>query len=173
MNTDKIIASSAMIISICALSVSIWQGMVAREHNRLSVKPNLLITPYLEGHGGKNGIYLSNDGLGPGIITHASITINNKDYDLSKNPWPAVFNDINIKSDCFALSWAPSGATLKASEEKALIQTTRAELDGCYFETKKLITDYKIKINIDYKSIYNEYDHTSSIASLRKSDFDF
>lgn len=41
----------------------------AQKHNRVSVAPLLQLTPYAEGKTGKNGIYLSNVGLGPAVIT--------------------------------------------------------------------------------------------------------
>lgn len=56
-------AALALPISILA-AVFTWQQLeIGREHNRLSVAPILHITPYLEGIGGKNGFYMTNEGL--------------------------------------------------------------------------------------------------------------
>lgn len=47
------------------LSISEWQFKDTREHNKLSVKPIINITPYIEAEGGRYGVYVSNQGLGP------------------------------------------------------------------------------------------------------------
>ena len=137
MSSDKIVSFCAIVISVIALFVSIWQGVLTREHNKLSVKPNFLIAPVLEGKGGKNGIYLSNAGLGPGIISDAKLIINDEEFDFKKNPWLDVFKKINVKPICFSTSWFPAGSALKSSEEVPLISMTRADLAACYMEVIK------------------------------------
>lgn len=58
----------AIFISTLALIITFWQGYVTRKHNMLSVRP------YLGGHAtwGEGGVYVlkvTNDGLGPAVIT--------------------------------------------------------------------------------------------------------
>jgi hypothetical protein len=62
---QTISATLAVLISIIAAVFAWKQVEISRTHNQLSVMPILQITPYLEGKGGRNGLYLSNDGLGP------------------------------------------------------------------------------------------------------------
>ncbi|WP_425327385.1 hypothetical protein [Pseudomonas nitroreducens] len=61
----------AIAISILALISTFWQGHLSRVHNKLSVRPQL------EGHSqwdGRNySLEVRNDGLGPAIITDASV----------------------------------------------------------------------------------------------------
>jgi hypothetical protein len=71
---DPHIASIALIISIGALIVSSWQYSAQIEHNKLSVKPHMAVTYILEsGKRERNGIYVSNPGLGPAIIKTVSV----------------------------------------------------------------------------------------------------
>lgn len=173
MKTEKIVGACAIFISVLALMVSIWQGMVAREHNRLSVTPKLISTPQLEGKGGKNGIYLSNVGLGPAFIQKAYLRVNGKQYNLGANPWPHALEEVGLKSLCFATSWLPSGAALKSQEEVALIAVTRADLGACYLEAMKLISSNEISINIIYESMYGVSGEVNSDVSLGRNDFNF
>lgn len=173
LNTDRILSLSAILISAVALIVAIWQGAVSREHNRLSVKPNILLVPVLEGKGGKNGIYITNAGLGPGIIKRAILKINDTEFDLTKNTWPEILKQIGIKPICFSQSWLPVGSTIMAAEEVALIKVTREELGACYLEAVKLITKRSIKITIHYLSMYKEDFTYSGSTVLDKDDFNF
>ena len=173
MSSDKILSVCAIIISVIALFVSIWQGVVTREHNKLSVKPNFLVAPILQGKGGKNGIYLSNAGLGPGIISEAKLVINDEEFDLKKNSWPEVLKKINIKPICFSTSWLPAGSALKSSKEVPLISITRGDLGACYIEVMKLIVNNDLKIKINYSSMYGEQDVILTNVSMEKDDFNF
>ena len=77
MNTSDYIALAASIIAMSALGVSIWQGYLARRHNILSVKPILQFT---RNHLGKWVISLTNDGLGPALITRFTIEFYGQNY---------------------------------------------------------------------------------------------
>ena len=173
MKSEKIVNFCAILVSVIALTVSIWQGVVTREHNRLSVKPNFLVTPMLEGKGGKNGIYISNAGLGPGIITGAKLIVNNEEFDFKKNVWPDILIKLGVAPICFATSWLPNESALMASEEKSLISITRADLGACYLEVIKLVVKNKINVEVRYKSMYGEVDILSASATISKDDFNF
>ncbi len=173
MVTDRILSISAISISALALIVALWQGVVSREHNRLSVKPTILVASALEGKGGKNGIYISNAGLGPGIINKAILIVNNLEFDLTKNSWPTILKQIGLQPICFSQSWLPVGSTIIASEEVALIKVTRADLGACYLEAVKLVSKNSVEIKIEYESMYGEVFLYSNIATLGKDDFNF
>lgn len=60
-SSGTLLSLAAVVISITAASISFWQLDLMREHNRLSVRPYLMITPHLTAE--KSGLYLSNEGL--------------------------------------------------------------------------------------------------------------
>jgi hypothetical protein len=76
MNTETIISLAAAIISLCAISISIWQGYLMRKHNRISVKPILSFGAKLKSASGKNKIIMSNNGLGTAILKELRIFVN-------------------------------------------------------------------------------------------------
>ena len=61
-------ARAAIVIAICAMLTSVWQGYEIRKHNRLSTKP-IIIYEWEAKEGQKSGIYIQNNGLGPAILT--------------------------------------------------------------------------------------------------------
>ena len=74
---DRITAVSGIFIALCALFISVWQGYLSREHNRLSVMPQLAIN--LDWHfENKSGLFVYNQGLGPARIKRVSIFLDGK-----------------------------------------------------------------------------------------------
>lgn len=59
---------AAIIVAICAVAISVWQGYETRKHNRLSTKPIILYEWEVK-EGQKSGIYIQNNGLGPAVLT--------------------------------------------------------------------------------------------------------
>lgn len=75
----EIIAISSVVIAVCALGISIWQGYIARQHNKLSVVPMLHVD--VDQTEGKDIEIVSvNNGVGPAIITHFRIYCDNVAY---------------------------------------------------------------------------------------------
>jgi len=72
----------AGIVGICALAVSIWQGMVTSRNVRLSVQPYLSIVGNWAINDKYFGIYIGNKGIGPAKITSIKILYQGKWYDF-------------------------------------------------------------------------------------------
>ena len=77
----------ALFIALVALVVAIWQGVVMRRHNRLSVKPHLYFSIHSVS-GEPAGLRVTNGGLGPAIIKSFSLGVDNKWIDdTEKGGW--------------------------------------------------------------------------------------
>jgi len=157
------VASIALIVSLGALIVSSWQYSSQIEHNRLSVRPNVVVTYILEG--GKkerNGIYMANPGLGPAIIKAVSVDVGGKSYDATdKRVWRNVFRDLAIVPGCFRQGWVESGNTLKSGEEWGLLTMTHADPPvvgehACPIELLKFLKAEGLKVRVQYESMYGE-----------------
>lgn len=68
---EVIIAAASCVIALIALVVAIWQGVVMRRHNRMTVTPHLRIDSRLGAV--PIVISLSNRGVGPAVVTEVSI----------------------------------------------------------------------------------------------------
>lgn len=62
-----------LLISVCAISLTIFQAAASRRHTRLSVQPRVDWRLLQEGSTGEVSISLVNSGFGPAIITHSAI----------------------------------------------------------------------------------------------------
>lgn len=76
MNADDwavITGISTAVIALCALGLSIWQGVEARKHNRLSVRPHLTTWTHSDAEKGFYVVELINNGIGPAVIEEFSV----------------------------------------------------------------------------------------------------
>lgn len=63
----------ALVVSVCALGLTVWQGVVTRKHNKLSVRPAITSTRVSRSKNDGTpvsvlNLHLINQGLGPAFI---------------------------------------------------------------------------------------------------------
>lgn len=64
-----------LLISICAISLTVFQAMHARRHTRLSVQPRLEMRITMDTESGTFALSLANVGFGPGILRDVAFVI--------------------------------------------------------------------------------------------------
>jgi len=166
---EQVVAVLAFLISIVALFFAWKQVEISQEHNRLSVTPMLKVTPYAEGKPGRNGIYLTNVGLGPAIIKEFSVRTGNVVASgLESAQWSEILTAAGINPHCFALAWPRADEAIKAGDELLLLSVTKAEgFDICLAELLKLIGGQGVNISIRYESFYGESRHVSESSQIK------
>jgi hypothetical protein len=166
--TARLLTTTLPLLISAAAAVFAWQQVeVGKDHNRRSVRPVLQITPYAEGKGGRNGIYISNDGLGPAILKGFAVGFNGHLTEKSElDRWASVLQAHGLDALCFATAWPLSGTVLKAGVEIPLLRVTSAQgRDDCVLQIVQLISDRPLGIQVEYESIYAE--PFRAIASTR------
>jgi hypothetical protein len=168
-NSEIVVSISGLFVSLCALALTVYQAILARNHNKLSVKPS--IATFLRTFSNQNLVYeasLVNAGLGPAFIKTYEILLDGNCIEASEphevhTAIKAAFPQYNfIDLECYY------GLLRKkhvlAPNEKSLIAkivispTTASNVD----ELRRL------QIRIVYESAYGEvqtYDsrhHSSS-----------
>ena len=81
MNADDwqvVTGISSAVIALCALGFSIWQGILARKHNRLSFRPHLTTWTHSDAEKGFYTVDLINNGIGPAVIEEFSVKVDGK-----------------------------------------------------------------------------------------------
>lgn len=73
MKTENIIAASSALVACLALGLTIWQGSLTRRHNRLSVRPHLVVETSSDDF--EYEVRLTNNGLGPAVIKRIDVTV--------------------------------------------------------------------------------------------------
>ena len=150
----------SLAVSILTLFYLIAQVDLSREHNRNSVQPYLYFYTVATGNN-KDGIYFSNEGLGPALITE--ISINGKRYpDLKNSDWRMITKEAGLTYDCFAFGALKEKVAVRAgAEDGPLIVLSKATNlpPTCYMES--LVLQEKIILKVKYTSIYKESEETA------------
>ena len=180
--TANLITSiAAATIACIALFVSIWQGYLTRQHNRLSVEPILHFTsgslPHVENKSTFTYIIsLANDGLGPAVIN--SININYKGELISAEKYRIHESSlIPLAADMATYQQVVrreiNGKAIGI--ESIILPNNSIELLNYKFieedniKRENIITNlYDIDIKVTYTSIYKNKFRTISLISKGK-----
>lgn len=154
---EQLISLAALVVAIGALCVSLWQLSVARQHNVLSVRPFLLVTPHFAGSGEKNGLYLTNEGIGLGIITSMSVIVSGKVYaGLGTSQWPTILRSMNLNPLCFSMGWPTKLAALSPGKEIQILGASKKPSAGCELAMINFLMRKDVSIVLHYTSLYHE-----------------
>src|SRR3990167_560763 len=104
-NWQFITGISTIVIAVCALAFSIWQGMQTRKHNKLSVRPHL--TAWVKRDAVKRfySIELINNGIGPALIEEFLIKVDDKviagkGIEQINKVWDMIFPNFRFNHVC-------------------------------------------------------------------------
>jgi len=140
---------TALIVSVFAIGLSLWQGFISREHNKLSLAPYLQVSPKLVG-GKESGLYIENAGTGTAFIKSVNINVDGKTFDLTKNSWSDLFEYIKVNPICYKKRWLKVGSAIRAGNEVVLISMTDADLPLCVLSAIKFLTTPEMRLSISY-----------------------
>ena len=129
---------AALVVAVCALVVTVWQGVVTRKHNRLSVTP--VLTLYRREIDGV--ITVKNNGIGPALIISQEVYFRGEplEEESFQKAIPHFIDSGHLLP----------GAAIAPGDEVMLFKSA-AYLDGSHMEVLQ-----ELRFRITYKSIYNE-----------------
>lgn len=163
--SEKLFSALALIISIFALFVSVWQGVDSRAFNKLSVKPHLQVNPRLTDYA-NSGLFLENSGTETAFIEAIVLSVDGKVFDIINEGSLAFYEYIKAKPNCYRESWPRKGAAIQSGREFPLVQVTRAEVGVCDLEVVRLLTVPDVTMKIKYITPYGELLEMSEVFSL-------
>ena len=129
---------AALVVAVCALAVTVWQGVVTRKHNRLSVTP--VLTLYRREIDGI--ITVKNNGIGPALIISQEVYF--KGEPLEEESFQKAIPNLVDSGHLLP------GAAIAPGDEVMLFKSA-AYVDGSHMEVLQ-----ELRFRITYKSIYNE-----------------
>ena len=155
-NSDKVVSSAAMLISIGTLFVLIYQTNLMSEQKRQSVLPYLLIGYHNTGTPNFK-IVVENKGVGPAFIESVTTSYGDSTYQLDlPNFLYGEIDEMDSISNLFH-SNIFEGLLIPAGESIPILQ-----VDGSESDAERLLTLLRrldaqgLNHEIVYKSIYNE-----------------
>lgn len=147
---------AAFLVALMACIFTIWQLIIQRKHNKLSVKPLLQVKHNWESK--IRSICIKNCGLGPVIITDITLV-----YKAKKIHFDTISDKYDLANEYLDLGFYSYGETvdkdsiLDKGEELQLLSLSFHE-DHDYNNARERIFTFlkETKLVISYKSIYNE-----------------
>lgn len=138
-----------MLVAVCALGTTIWQGYIMRKHNKLSVKP--LLTTFAIENIGWAEYRLENCGVGPAIIKNFYLFYDEKEVSRNNRKTYEDFFKDKTKGFLFSSnsSYVPN-SVIPAGGSIVLVSFK--------YDTEKHDVSFAEKINIviEYESIYQD-----------------
>lgn len=149
MNAEIVVSTSATVIAVAALVVSIYETRASRQHNRHSVRPVLqLWLDYDEGK--ESGLLIDNSGLGPALITKTMATVDG----VAVGPWikPNVDAMTGLLPFKVSTTTFAAGSFLKTDYQALLLGVDEFTWD----EHSELIflIDQRLRLEVHYESLY-------------------
>jgi hypothetical protein len=168
--------SLTLVIATLGFGVAFYQSYSTRKHNRLLVKPHLLIKSpissiQLEGYYTFT-LMVKNSGLGPALIKKFSISIGDDGEIVNGTLLDTIRKHARDhfsakgKTRCLA-NFLQEGDAIDKGEEKILIQINFAREGVHPNEARQLSAIYssRIKVNIDYHCHYGQKFKSERLAT--------
>ncbi len=160
-NSEKVMSSSAIFISLVTLIAMIYQSNLMREQYELARQAQFASTmPYLmmsntNGNGPNHTLTLRNSGLGPALIDSVIVEYQDSVYytDLPNFLYDNIPETYDIPSLYYSNLWP--GQLMPAGETLNMLQVidSQESTDSLLSLLSRLTT---LKCRIIYRSVYNE-----------------
>ena len=161
------IAITSAFIALLVFSLTLWQSVQVRKHNRLSVKP-VLDFCWVNNH--EKGIIcqLVNLGVGPAFLNEITFFVDDKEFHIKeKNDYKALFQvlDLNEQLGQIGVHHIQKGSAVSIGQSLDL-------LDFC--DSSVLKNDYeliatklrRLSVQVEYKCIYGIFFKSSNSGLL-------
>lgn len=151
---DFVVAASAAVIALAALGVSVWQGILTRRHNKLSVTPHLRLDGHLA-YDKPIEITLENCGIGPAFIEQFVLELDGKEILGSRiERVIKLLAALNLEHGVYFFTLGP-GDSVKPGDRQVLLSFPDSANN--LVENEKIRAVFpRIKFLINYKSIYGD-----------------
>ncbi len=159
LNWQVISGISTTIIALCALALSIWQGMQTRRHQRLSFRPHLTTCSETDIANGSYLIELINNGIGPALIEEFLVKVDGKvisgrGADLIEKVLKILFPKLHYKS---SQGYVAKDHSMAAKDKLTIV---KIEFLEPYPSLEVMDRAYsRVSFQITYKSFYGEQFH--------------
>lgn len=155
MDASDYIAISAVVIALASLYVAVKQSNLAREHNRLSVRPFLTI--YRKQFLNQPIEYsLENRGIGPAIVNKFSVLVDDGEANSADgNKLLGAADLLGIRREDVGGHLLGPDEVLKPGQEIVFLRFKRSGEDEP-FHNELIRKIPRLKFKIGYKSMYDE-----------------
>lgn len=141
-----------LLFAALALLIAFWHGHLTRRHNRLSVKPRLVLEARLA-RGEDAGLGVLNGGLGPAIIKSTSFTVAGKQPgECSLETWTSSLQELLSGTDLNA-AWFSRNSLIQPGKFEYLVWIRSEDRNDASDELLETAIE-QVGFKITYESAY-------------------
>jgi len=154
---EIVVGVCAVIISTCAMFISIWQAIEVRNFNRQGLMPNLQFERLIYKEHEKIGLKVANKGTGPAIIKR--VILNYGDYfetnGTGQYAWFELNKQHNLIKNGIKLYWFEKDYILSPNDEVFIVwMNTEHIIDSQERHFNDFLNVFKM--SIFYDSVYED-----------------
>lgn len=152
---EKWTALGTIVMALCALLSSLWQGYSLQQHNKLSLRPYLQLEVNADRLYDSDlyvvSIYVNNNGLGPADVTSATFVLDDQILANTAAIWTAMGLDSDLNCQ---FGFGNLQRFYKVGDRQLVLSATS---EGCQLTKTQLeFLRRKLKIKLSYRSLYGE-----------------
>lgn len=143
---ETFIAAAALIVSISAVVVGLYEASLQRHHDQAEVWPRLEIRVYTNGPKGAS-VLLENTGIGPAIVESAVVTLDGK----AQRNWTAIVRAIGGTDSLGLSNSSVAGHGLRPGDEVSLMALPAAGMPRPFWPAIG-----RVAVVICYRSVFDQ-----------------
>jgi hypothetical protein len=155
MVASEILVAAGVVIAVVALTVSVYQSWLARDHNRRSVRPALALQVRFRA-GETAGLRLTNSGLGPAILTRTRLWLDGAPVGaFDKNASEIIRGDQRPRPSAHTLG-SRSGRVLATDYDDYLLAVDEYDPAQEWHARFTSLLLERLVLEISYTSLYED-----------------
>jgi hypothetical protein len=148
---ETFIAIAALIVSISAVVVGVYEAALQRAHDRAEVWPHIEISTFTSSSGAS--VYLMNNGIGPAVIKSILVTVDGK----PQHRWHDVLQQfLGAEPTNFSVTTVADRG-LRAGDRLELVGLPLQSMPSEFWRDTFWQTVGRIGVTVCYASVFNEY----------------
>ncbi len=142
---ETFIAVAALVVSVSAVAVGLYEAQLQRAHDRAEVWPHVEISTFVTPKGAS--LFVENTGLGPAIIKSVVVTVDGK----PRRSWDDVLLALGDSARAAMSTTTVVDHALRGGERTALVGLDRQALPPHFWGWVA-----RVAVTICYASVFNE-----------------
>jgi len=143
---ETFIAVAALIVSVSAVVVGIYEASLQRHHDRAEVWPHLEIQVFTKQTGAQ--IDLSNSGIGPALVQSVTVTVDGKPM----SSWSEVLRSLNGADPAPFGNFSTVGHGLRPGDRLSLIDMPIPDMPHDFWNSIG-----RVGVSVCYASVFEQY----------------
>ncbi len=153
--TEKLAGHATVVISVCALALSVVSAIRSERHDKISVQPRLEFSTSSAKTAVEAGIYLENNGLGPAFLTGVRIYFDGRRMGSWQNvTYAAAIDHKNLFKNIELVYW--NNFTTITIRSGAMVKMLYTPGSNATQDDFGIVLRERVFVIVEYRSAYGE-----------------